>query len=288
MSEKVKHIVGFSGGIDSQACARWVLNRFPKEDVILTNSDAGKWEDPLTMAHTEWYSHNIHPITKCNALVKDMWATPGFAETKGLNGNDELTFLEMVRIKGRPPARKAQFCTEKLKLVPQRRWVKETFGPGGEFEGWDYIRYTGVRRDESQARKNSPINSWDDWFDCPLVCPIADWTKQMCFDYVIAHGETVNPLYAMGFNRVGCAPCINSGKEDILNWHMRRPDMIEKVRHLERETGRTFFSPCVPGKAMNNIDEVLEWANTSRGGRQQPFPIFHEREACESKYGLCE
>lgn len=25
----MKHIVGFSGGVDSQACARWVLNRFP-------------------------------------------------------------------------------------------------------------------------------------------------------------------------------------------------------------------------------------------------------------------
>lgn len=44
----MKHIVGFSGGIDSQACARWVLNRFPKEDVILTNSDAGGNEHPLT------------------------------------------------------------------------------------------------------------------------------------------------------------------------------------------------------------------------------------------------
>ncbi len=25
MSKGTKHIVGFSGGIDSQACARWVL-----------------------------------------------------------------------------------------------------------------------------------------------------------------------------------------------------------------------------------------------------------------------
>lgn len=25
----MKHIVGFSGGVDSQACARWVLNRYP-------------------------------------------------------------------------------------------------------------------------------------------------------------------------------------------------------------------------------------------------------------------
>ena len=37
----MKHIVGFSGGIDSQAAALWVLNRFPREDVILLNSDAG-------------------------------------------------------------------------------------------------------------------------------------------------------------------------------------------------------------------------------------------------------
>lgn len=284
----MKHIVGFSGGIDSQACARWVLNRYPSEDVILTNSDAGGWEDPLTTGFVSWYSENIHPVTATNAIISDMWKTSGFAETKGLDGTARLTFEDMVRIKGRAPSRKAQFCTEKLKLVPQRRWLKATFGPGGAYEGAAYCRYTGVRRDESDARKSSPIFSFDEWFDCDLISPIADWTKQMCFDYVQAAGEQVNPLYALGFNRVGCAPCINSGKDDILNWDMRRPEMIEKIRGLERRTGRTFFAPCVPGMYMNTIDQVLEWAKTSRGGRQQLFPILHEREGCESKYGLCE
>ena len=46
-AEQVKHVVGFSGGIDSQACARWVLNRYPAEDVILLNSDAGGNEHPI-------------------------------------------------------------------------------------------------------------------------------------------------------------------------------------------------------------------------------------------------
>lgn len=50
----MKHIVGFSGGIDSQACARWVLNRFPKEDVILLNSDAGANEHPARGAQGLW------------------------------------------------------------------------------------------------------------------------------------------------------------------------------------------------------------------------------------------
>lgn len=284
----MKHIVGFSGGVDSQAVALWVQNRMDHKDVILTNSNAGGWEDPLTDQFVDWYSANVFPVTRTNAIVADMWATPGFAETKGLDSNAVLTFEEMVRIKGRPPSRKAQFCTEKLKLNPQRRWIKATFGVGGEFEGEDYCRYVGVRRDESQARKDSPMKAWDDWFDCELSYPIADWTKQMCFDYVTSHGQSVNPLYSLGFNRVGCAPCINSGKEDIRNWDIRRPEMIEKIRGLEARTGRTFFFPCVPGCYTNTVDQVLEWARTSRGGRQQLFPILHEREGCESKYGLCE
>ena len=284
----MKHIVGFSGGIDSQAVLRWVRNRYPAEDIIAANSNAGAWEDPLTDAHIDWYSANQFPITRINAIVADMWETPEFAETKGLVSSDPLTFQEMVRIKGRPPSRKAQFCTEILKLKPQRRWIREQFGIGGRFEGEDYCRYTGKRRDESAGRKQTPIQSWDDWFNCELFAPIADWTKQMCFDYCIAHGEQINPLYSLGFNRVGCAPCINASKDDILNWDIRRPEMIEKVRELERATGRTFFSPCVPGLRTNTIDQVLEWARTARGGRQQMFPILHEREACESKYGLCE
>lgn len=282
----MKHVVGFSGGIDSQACARWVLNRYPKEDVILTNSNAGNNEDPITEEHIDWYSANVHPVIRMNAIIADIWETPGWAETRGYDGTAALDFETLIKIKGRPPSRKAQFCTEILKLKPQRRWLREQFGPTGPYAGETYCRYTGVRRDESQTRKDRPIADWDDWFDCDLFAPIADWTKQMCFDYVQSHGERVNPLYTMGFNRVGCAPCINSGKADILNWATRRPDMIDKVRGWEERTGRNYFSPIVPGKVINWIDEVVEWAKTSRGGKQ--FTILYEPQACESKYGLCE
>src|SRR5580765_3178566 len=202
----MKHIVGFSGGVDSQACARWVLNRFPAADVILTNSNAGQWEDPLTMAFVDTYSATVHPVVHCDAKVKDMWETPDFAATRGFDGEAPLTFEMMCRIKGRPPSRKAQFCTTILKLAPQRRWLRETFGPGGPYDGQDFTRYTGVRRDESNTRTAAPFEQWDDWFDCPLCAPIADWTKPMCFAYLEAHGEAINPLYKLGFNRVGCAP----------------------------------------------------------------------------------
>jgi 7-cyano-7-deazaguanine synthase in queuosine biosynthesis len=57
----MKHIVGLSGGIDSQAAARWVLNRNHPDDVILMNSDAGGNEDVLTTAHIGWYSLRFWP-----------------------------------------------------------------------------------------------------------------------------------------------------------------------------------------------------------------------------------
>lgn len=146
-----------------------------------------------------------------------------------------------------------------------------------------------MRCDESEARSTTPWRQWEEYFDCECMNPIYDWTKQMAFDYVRSFNERVNPLYSLGFNRVGCAPCINSGKDDILNWAQRFPEMIDKVRRWEEQVGRTFFAPMVPGLATNWVDEVVAWAKTDRGGRQpNMFRVLNEPMACESKFGLCE
>lgn len=294
----MKHIVGFSGGIDSQAVAGLVLNKHGN-DTILLNSNAGGNEDPLTDLHVEWYSRYIYPVVRIHATIADFWDTPNYlvvAQAKDTkigrtlrtveSDRSPLSFTEMIRLKARPPSRTSQFCTEILKLRPQRRWITENFGIGGQYEAESYCRYSGVRRDESERRKNTPDQEWDRYFDCDLFHPVATWTKQQCFDFVKARGEKINPLYLMGFGRVGCAPCINSGKFDILNWLERRPEMIQKVRIMEEEAGVSFFPPMVPGAHHNTIDEVIAWAKTDRGGRQ--FRFLPEPEACSSKYGLCE
>lgn len=58
----MKHILGFSGGVDSQAAAGQLLEKFDPADVILLNSDAGKNEHPLTTEFVNWYSANIHEV----------------------------------------------------------------------------------------------------------------------------------------------------------------------------------------------------------------------------------
>lgn len=284
----MKHIVGFSGGIDSQACARWVLNRFPAEDVILMNSDAGGNEHPLTTAFVEEYSRTVHPVVCVSAIVADMWETPGYAEKRGFDGAAPLSFETMMAIKGCPPSRKQQFCTDHLKLAPQRRWIRQQFGVGGSYEGLAYIRYKGVRREESPKRKDTPYVSWDSYFDCDTYAPLIDWPKTWCFESAKRHSESINPLYALGFDRVGCAPCINSNKADLVNWAARFPEMIDKVRGIEQRTGLTFFMPADRNGIQNNVDEYIRWAQTSHGGKHRLLPMMTEREGCESKYGLCE
>jgi hypothetical protein len=270
----------------------WVRQRFPAEDVILLNSDAGGNEHPVTTKFLEDYNANVFPVVMLQAIVADL-GTRGTKEGKTRNRRQEfadtdlLTFDRLAYIKGRWPSRKAQFCTEHLKLAPQQRWIKEHLVANGI----EFCRYSGVRRDESDLRKDTPLMEFDDYFECMLRCPLAAWTKLEVFEYLRQAGEEINPLYRLGFSRVGCAPCINSGKDNIRNWACRAPEMIDKVREWERSVGRTFFAPMVPGLTINWIDDVVAWSKTYRGGKQ-PLLMFEEAEAasgaCSSKYGLCE
>src|SRR5262245_18996332 len=113
----MKHLVGFSGGADSQATALWVRQRFPKEDVILLFADAGGNEHPLTYEFVEKYSRTIHPVTWIRAQVQDM---DGRAQEKirkmNLLPTDPFTFDRVALLKGQFPSNKARFCTQHLKL----------------------------------------------------------------------------------------------------------------------------------------------------------------------------
>lgn len=279
----MKHIVGFSGGIDSQAALAWTLQHYDPADVIAVNTQAGGNEHPFTVAHVRLISGTVHHIEVITPLIRDIWYGPGRSVVQSLlsRADEELTFVELARWKHRFPSRRAQFCTEFLKLRPIRRWIGENVTD--EFE-----RISGIRNDESGPRSLRQEFEWDDFYDCELHNPVIAWTKQECFDFVEASGQPVNPLYKLGFTRVGCAPCINNSKEDILNWALRFPEMIDKIRQWESEVGRTFFAPTVPGLPINTVDQVVSWAKTSRGGRQSVFPILQARPSCESKFGLCE
>ncbi|MER5395944.1 phosphoadenylyl-sulfate reductase [Streptomyces sp. NPDC002599] len=66
---------------------------------------------------------------------------------------------------------------------------------------------TGLRRDESPTRANTPVVGWDEKRRKVKVSPIARWTRADVNAYVAEHGVLTNPLLMDGYPSVGCAPC---------------------------------------------------------------------------------
>ena len=66
---------------------------------------------------------------------------------------------------------------------------------------------SGVRRDESASRRDTPVVAWDPRRAVVKIHPLATWTQADVDAYVDEHGVLVNPLVSDGYPSVGCAPC---------------------------------------------------------------------------------
>jgi phosphoadenosine phosphosulfate reductase len=65
---------------------------------------------------------------------------------------------------------------------------------------------TGLRRDESPTRANTPVVSFDPKRGKVKIAPIARWTQDDVDAYVAEHGILLNPLLFDGYPSIGCSP----------------------------------------------------------------------------------
>ncbi|MFB7493510.1 phosphoadenylyl-sulfate reductase [Streptomyces sp. NPDC056161] len=72
----------------------------------------------------------------------------------------------------------------------------------------DYLAWaTGLRRDESPTRANTPVVGWDERRQKVKIAPIARWSQDDVDAYIAEHGVLTNPLLMDGYASIGCAPC---------------------------------------------------------------------------------
>jgi phosphoadenosine phosphosulfate reductase len=71
------------------------------------------------------------------------------------------------------------------------------------FSAW----VSGVRRDESPSRADTPVVKWDARRGIVKVHPLAGWTQADADDWIAEHGVLVNPLVDEGYPSIGCEPC---------------------------------------------------------------------------------
>ena len=203
----MKTIVTFSGGKDSLAALLWIRNNFTK-NFITVFCDTG-WENEIT------YKYIDEVAEKLNLDLVIL-------KSKKYNG-----MIDMVKHKSRFPSSRRRFCTSELKSIPMIDYLLDVVND-------DFIVIQGIRGAESASRaqmaaqcnyfkyyiepygkdkkgkdkfhryRRKEILTFAKAHATDVLRPIFDWTAQQVIDYILENGLEPNPLYRMGFKRVGC------------------------------------------------------------------------------------
>lgn len=303
------NVISVSGGKDSTALLLLAIERHP-DNMQAVFADVGNEHDITyeyvryleqeTGVKIRWIKADFsQQIERKKAYVIAKWSDKGVPQetiTRAVSAlvPTGIPFLDLCLWKGRFPSAKAAFCSEELKRNPI---IEQVHLPLLE-DGNTLYSWQGVRADESRRRaaldelENVGGGLWN-------YRPILKWTASDCFAMHRKHGIKHNPLYEMGMGRVGCMPCINCRKDELLEISKRFPESIERIRQWETAVKQaskwgaaTFFpAPSVDSEwsAKQTIDVVVEWAKTSRGGKQYDFLRAQDNgPICSSLYGLCE
>ncbi|MEM3852231.1 MAG: phosphoadenylyl-sulfate reductase [Methanomassiliicoccales archaeon] len=107
---------------------------------------------------------------------------------------------EMVRTHGinlfRTSVEMRKLCCRVRKVLPLNRMLE---GMGA----W----VTGLRREQADTRQFVSKCARDPQRNLIKICPLADWTEGMVWNYVREHAVPVSSLHSMGYRSIGCEPC---------------------------------------------------------------------------------
>jgi 3'-phosphoadenosine 5'-phosphosulfate sulfotransferase (PAPS reductase)/FAD synthetase len=199
-------------------------------------------------------------------------------------------FLNLCCYKHMFPSRMSQFCTEYLKRIPITLLQDEL---GNKYKK-PVCSWQGVRWDESESRSKLPyFDNSNDWIE--IYRPILHLKREDVFDIHKRFGIKRNPLYDMGFTRVGCFPCINSPKNEILLINELFPGHIEKIAKWEKliknispNERATFFHLNKKRHLVKGftVYDYIEYCKTkNKSGRPRKNYDFY---FCNASEGVCE
>lgn len=300
------NIISVSGGKDSTALLLLGIEQQP-DNLRAVFADTGN-EHPQTYEYLVYLEQALgveivrvkadfsRQIAGKRAFVETKWREQGVSEhlveaalsVLHPTGNP---FLDLCVWKGRFPSSQAAFCSEQLKRMPIAQ-VQDPLLAAGD----DVVSWQGVRADESSRRalltmrehKSTHASGGELW----NYRPILSWDVAQVFAMHRKHGVKPNPLYEQGMGRVGCMPCINCRKDELLEISQRFPEQVERIREWEAVVSKaskrgsaTFFTSDERG---HGIGELVEWSQTARGGQQFDWLRQFDSPLCTSAYGLCE
>ena len=77
---------------------------------------------------------------------------------------------------------------------------------------------SGLRRDQSTGRANTPKLDWDRKHGLWKLNPLADWTERDVWSYLVANDVPYHPLHDRGYSSIGCTHCTHPGGDRAGRW----------------------------------------------------------------------
>jgi phosphoadenosine phosphosulfate reductase len=73
---------------------------------------------------------------------------------------------------------------------------------------------SGIRRDQSPSRAETPKIEWSERYQVFKIHPLADWDEKRVWAYIQVNEIPYNPLHDTGYRSIGCIPCTRPTRPD--------------------------------------------------------------------------
>ncbi|MFX0184512.1 MAG: phosphoadenosine phosphosulfate reductase family protein [Candidatus Hodarchaeota archaeon] len=197
-------VVAYSGGKDSLVTLDLVNRSEVSYEIIFSNTGL---EYPETLKNVKKVSDKYQK----SVIVHE---------------NKSWDFWERFDYFG-PPSRNSRWCCKSAKLFPINELLEINFP-----EEREVLTYIGRRRYESLGRSQEPRVSRNPWIPKQVsAAPIRNWIAFEIFLYIQKHNlmQLLNPLYKMGFIRIGCWVCPASSMSDFEIMKHSHPRLITNL-----------------------------------------------------------
>lgn len=206
MADKVKHVLGLSGGKDSSALAIYMSQAHPDLDIEYFFTDTGEELDEV---------YEYLAMLEGFLCKKIRYLDPG---------RDFKFYL--AQYNQFLPSAQTRWCTKDLKIKPFEKWVKSEFTE----QGYTVYSYVAIRADEDFRQG---LNSKNGNLITKLPFKDDGIDKAGVFEILENSGLGL-PAYYDWRSRSGCTFCFFQQKIEWVGLKERHPEAFERAKQMEK------------------------------------------------------
>lgn len=331
----MKILVPFSGGKDSQATLIWACLNYGVKNVIAVFCDT-KWEHEITYNHIKYICENlgcelVNLVSKKYDGFVDLTKKRGASSSGKRKCTVELKVIPMIdyilslqchviilqgiradESESRSlmesqctyfkyyfePYQTNSMIQDKLEKVLNEKGIL-SFAQKQKYDKAVGRLAIGKEDAKFHTYRKKDVKAFNENYLHDVIRPFFKATANEVISFSLNRGFEINPLYFLGFSRVGCFPCIMATKNEIWLIISTQPEAVQKIRDCEYYTGQTFFKPdYVPKryrrgfdeksqKPIATIDDVIEYL-MDKHATLDMWEDVPEVSGCKSVYAICE